>query len=98
MSLAFSIVLHYFSSSLFIHVVTASDSTFSSGDGFPLYVFCHHTSYLVSHFFDDLDIFPYGLWFNLLYSLFNFLLKNFGILKFSLLFDILLFLVCTDGF
>lgn len=61
MSLAFSEILHSSSFSLFIHVATPSESTFSSYNGFPLYVLCHHTSDLVSHFYDYLDIFPYNL-------------------------------------
>lgn len=48
MSLAFSVILHYFPSNLFIHIVTPHDSTFSSYDNFPLYVFSSYFLHCVT--------------------------------------------------
>jgi len=100
-SLHFSVRGHYFFSILFLHVITPKGCAFFFIRCCSSYHFHHHTSCLVSHFCNYLDVFPYSPWFHLccvFLEYFQHLLKNFDFFFFNLLFNILLFLVCTDGF
>lgn len=88
-SLPFSVRVHYFSSILFLHVVTPNCSTFFFIWCFSFICFSSSNFFLSVTFCDYLDIFPYSLWFHLSYDFleyFQHFIKNFELFSFFLLF------------